>query len=82
MFRMSDDKKNFKQVLKDNRKYLDSNFPLWRKSKYLNLSYTISHKFANFKLAVVKKIYVMHLYRAFLAVYKFILRTFKIDIKW
>ena len=82
MFKMSDDKKNFKQVLKDNRKYLDSNFPLWRKSKYLNLSYTISHKFANFKLAVVKKIYVMHLYRAFLAVYKFILRTFKIDIKW
>lgn len=82
MFRMSDDKKNFKQVLKDNRKYLDSNYPLWRKSKYLNLSYTISHKFANFKLAVVKKIYVMHLYRAFLAVYKFILRTFKIDIKW
>lgn len=82
MFRMSDDKKNFKQVLKDNRKYLDSNFPLWRKSKYLNLSYTISHKFSNFKLAVVKKIYVMHLYRAFLAVYKFILRTFKIDIKW
>ena len=82
MFRMSTDKKNFKQVLKDNREYLNKEFPLWRKSKYLNITYSIAHKGANFKVAVVKKFYVLHLYRAFLAVYKFILNTFKIDIKW
>lgn len=82
MLRMSDDKENFKKVLKDNRKYLDDNFPAWRKSKYLKLSYCFGHKFTNFKLAIMKKVYVLHLYRAFLAVYKFILKTFKIDIKW
>lgn len=82
MLRMSDDKKNFKQVLKDNRKYLNDNFPLWRKSKYLNLSYCFKHKFANIKLAIMKKVYVLHLYRTFLVIYKFILKTFKIDIKW
>ncbi len=82
MLRMSDDKENFKKVLKDNRKYLDDNFSAWRKSKYLKLSYCFGHKFTNFKLAIMKKVYVLHLYRAFLAVYKFILKTFKIDIKW
>ncbi len=81
MLRMSDDKKNFKQVLKDNRKYLDDNFKSWRNTKYLKILYTIIHK-SNFKVAIMKKIYILHLYRAFLAIYKWILKTFKIDIKW
>ena len=82
MFRMSSDKKNFKSVLKQNRKYLDENFSLWRKNKYLKIGYCISHKSKNFKVAVMKKAYLLHMYRAFLTVYKFILRVFKIDIKW
>lgn len=82
MFRMSSDKENFKQVLKDNREYLNKEFPKWRKSKYLNIMYSLKHKGANLKVAIVKKVYVLHLYKAFLAVYKFILKTFKIDIKW
>lgn len=82
MFRMSYDKKNFKQVLKENRKFLDGHFPLWRKSKFLNISYAISHKGANLKVAIVKKLYVCHLFRAFLSVYRFIIDTLKIDIKW
>lgn len=82
MFRMSSDKENFKNVLKENREYLDKEFPFWRKSRFLNITYSLSHKGANFKVAFVKKLYVMHLYRAFLAVYKFILKVFKIDIKW
>ena len=82
MFRMSSDKKNFKQVLKDNREYLNKEFSKWRKSKYLNITYSLTHKGANLKVAIVKKIYVMHLYKAFLAVYKFILKVFNIDIKW
>ena len=82
MFRISSDKENFKNVLKENREYLDKEFPFWRKSRFLNITYSLSHKGANFKVAFVKKLYVMHLYRAFLAVYKFILKVFKIDIKW
>jgi len=51
-------------------------------SKYLNMSYVLSHKGANLKLAIMKKVYVMHLYKAFLVFYKFILNVLKIDIKW
>ncbi len=83
MFRISYDKNsNFKQNLKENREYLDKEFPLWRKSKYLNIIYSMKHKFSNFKVAIVKKLYVLHLYRAFLVFYKFIINTLKIDIKW
>ena len=82
MYRMSSDKANFTNVLKENREYLNTEFPLWRTSKYLNISYAISHKGSNLKIAIMKKIYVLHLYKAFLAVYKFILKTFNIDIKW
>lgn len=81
MFRISSDKQNFKQVLKENRKFLDREFPLWRKTKYLNIIYTIRNR-SNLKVAIMKKVYVLHLYRAFLRIYKWILKTFKIDIKW
>ena len=47
-----------------------------------SIIYSLKHKGANLKVAIVKKVYVLHLYKAFLAVYKFILKTFKIDIKW
>ena len=82
MFRVSSDKQNFKQVLKENRNYLNKEFPLWRKSKYLNISYSLSHKGANLKVAIVKKVYKIHMYKMFLSIYKFILKVFKIDIKW
>ena len=82
MYRMSSDKENFGNVLKENREYLNREFPLWRHSKFLNITYALSHKGSNLKVAIMKKVYVMHMYKAFLAVYKFILKTFNIDIKW
>ena len=45
MFRISADKtSNFKEELKKNKEYIDANFPSWRKSKYLKLSYCIKNK--------------------------------------
>lgn len=82
MFRVSSDKQNFSKILNQNRVYLNEEFPLWKKSKYLNITYVLIHKGANLKLAIMKKVYVLHLYRVFLAVYKFVLNVFKIDIKW
>ena len=82
MYRMSSDKANFKTVLKENRAYLDKEFSTWKTTKYLKLSYCLSHKCSNLKVAIMKKVYVWHLYGAFLAVYNWILRTFKVDIKW
>lgn len=54
MFRISSDKQNFKQVLKENREFLDREFPLWRKTKYLNIIYTIKNR-SNLKVAIMKK---------------------------
>ena len=82
MFRVSSDKANFKTILKENKEYLNKEFPLWKKSKYLNISYIIKNKSKNLKLGIMKKVYIMHLYKFFLKIYKFILNTLKIDIKW
>ena len=83
MLRLSSDKTcNFKEEMKSMREYLAQNFSLWRKSKYINIFYSITHKFSNFKIAIIKKIYVLNLYGAFLRFYKFITGVLKIDIKW
>lgn len=82
MFRISADKtSNFKEELKKNKEYLNTNFSSWRKSKYLQLIYCIKHK-CNTKVAIMKKIYVCGLFRPFMAVYNFMINKLKIDIKW
>jgi transposase len=83
MYRISEDKNvNFKQVLKDNNKFLKKNFPRYKKSKYIKLFYVIKNKGVNFKLWIVKAIYNMGLFRLFLKVYKFMINKFGVDIKW
>ena len=58
MYRMSEDKTlDFKSALKENKIFLNTNFPRWKKSKYIKLSYVITHKGANFKLWIVKIFY-------------------------
>ena len=83
MYRMSDDKTlNFKQAVKDNRKFLNENFPRWKKTKYTKLSYVLTHNGANFKLWVVKMFINLGLFRLFIACYKFMIKRIGIDIKW
>lgn len=62
--------------------YLDTNFYEWRKSKYLTIMYNLTHKNSNLKVAIVRKIVKLHLFKAFLGTYTFITKTLKIDIKW
>ena len=82
MFRLSYDKDcALKSAIKDNNKFLDDYFPTWRRSKFIKLGYVIKNKI-NFKLWVVKIIYKLHLFRAFLVVYRFMIDKLKIDIKW
>ena len=82
MFRLSYDKDcDLKSAIKDNNKFLDDYFPTWRRSKFIKLGYVIRNKI-NFKLWVVKIIYKLHLFRAFLVVYRFMIDKLKIDIKW
>lgn len=83
MYRMSEDKTlDFKRALKENKMFLNTNFPRWKKSKYIKLSYVITHKGANFKLWIVKIFYNLGLFRLFISVYKFMIKKFGVDIKW
>lgn len=83
MFRISYDKNcNFEEELKLNKEFLDKNFSTWRKSKYLNLSYSITHGFSNIKVCIMKKIYILNLFTLFLKFYRFMIEKLKIDIKW
>ncbi|MCX8075004.1 MAG: glycosyltransferase family 2 protein [Clostridia bacterium] len=83
MFRISYDKNsNFDEELRLNEKYLDQNFPTWRKSKYLKLSYIAMHKFSNVKVGIMKMVYSFGLYKYFLKLYSFMIDKLKVDIKW
>ncbi len=76
------DKKNFNKHYNEILNYLNKNFHEWKKSEYLNVFYTLKHKRVNLKVAILKKIYKLHMFRLFLQFYNFITRILKIDIKW
>ena len=73
--------KGFAAELKQNRAFLKNNFPNWKHSKCLRLRRAITGK-GNFKSAIMKHIYSLHLLRPFLFVYVVITQKFKFDIKW
>ncbi len=81
-FRLSYDKKNFKETYKTVQNYLNEHFPNWKNCKYLTLSYQIKHHSKNGKLVIMNKIYKLGLYKCFLSVYRFMIDKLKIDIKW
>ena len=81
MYRLSGEK-DFRQILKKNTAFLDAEFPGWRDDPYIRLSYVLSHRLANMKLFIVRMMYRLHLFRAFLKAYCFMIKHFKKDIKW
>ena len=83
MLRASNDNNcNFKEEYKNNLIYLNNNFKEWKKTEYLKILYCLKNKSSNLKLAIVKKIYIFHMFGIFISFYKFITKTLKIDIKW
>lgn len=83
MYRMSEDKTlDFKVALKENRKFLDENFPNWKKTNYTKIGYVIKNKGTNFKLWIVKICCNLGLFRLFISMYKFMINKFGVDIKW
>lgn len=83
MLLVSKDKNsNFKLEYKKNLKYLNDNFSEWKSTKYLKLLYCLRKKSSNLKVAIVKKVYMLHMFSAFISVYKFVTSKLKIDIKW
>lgn len=83
MYMLSEDKTlNFKDALKKNKKFLNENFPRWKKAKYTKLSYVITHHGVNWKLWIVKIFYNLGLFRLFILMYKFMIKKIGVDIKW
>lgn len=73
---------DFNEEYKNNLEFLNKNFPEWKKTKYTKMIYCLKRKSSNLKLAIVRKVYICHLFKAFISTYKFITKTLKIDIKW
>ena len=82
MFRLSYDKNcKLKEAVKENSEFLDNYFPTWRYTKFVKLGYVIKNH-VNFKLWIIKIVYKLHLFRAFLSIYRFMIDKLHIDIKW
>ena len=82
MFRLSYDKNcNLALAVKENSECLDNYFPTWRYTKFVKLGYVVKNH-VNFKLWIIKVVYKLHLFRAFLAVYRFMIDKMHVDIKW
>lgn len=75
-------KNNFKNVKKTTDLYMKKYFDEYKKTKYLKLSYSITHGFSNIKIAIMKIIYDLNLFTIFLKFYNFLINRLKIDIKW
>lgn len=83
MYRLSANKEiNFSKILKENKKFLDQNFPNWRHNQYITLQYVRKNNGSNNKLYLVKKIYDLHLFKPFLTTYKIMINKLGVDIKW
>ncbi|MBP5383887.1 MAG: glycosyltransferase family 2 protein [Lachnospiraceae bacterium] len=82
MYRMAGERTEFDRILQKNTHYLNRHFPNWKRNPYISLSYTIRHRGANRKLLLIRLFYQMHLFKGFLAVYRFMIDRFGIDIKW
>ena len=63
-------------------RFLDDNFPSWRKSPYINFRYAFSRGGALVKVFIVQLLYRAHLLPAFLAIYRFMVYKLHVDIKW
>lgn len=83
MYRLSYDKEaDFNKILKNNSEFLNTNFPMWKKSKYIKLGYVLKNHGKNMKLWIVKVFYKLHMFKLFLAMYKFMIDKLRVDIKW
>ena len=63
-------------------RYLDEEFPTWRRSPYIDGAYARAHGSAFKKLLVAQRFYRAHLMRPFLWAYSFAIRNLHVDIKW
>ncbi len=82
MYRLYLTDSGFRPILDRNTAFLNRHFPLWRNNKYISLPYVLRHRGANLKLLIVRTVYSLRLFPAFLTLYTGMIRRLKRDIKW
>lgn len=83
MFRISYDKSaNLKEELQRNKEYLDTNFPSWNSDAIICKANAKKYKNALEKVYLGRKIYRSGLMPTALHIYRFMIHTLNIDIKW
>ena len=83
MYRLSYDKTvSIKNEIKETIKYLDKEFPTWRKSPFLKLNYCIKRGIKHIGLWAISKLYKWNMPMFFINIYKFVVDKLKIDIKF
>lgn len=83
MYRLSENgKEKFKKIFTKNKEFLNKNFPKWLNNKYVTHSYIKSHRGVNQKLRIALQFYKMHMFKFFIATYKFFIKHTGLDIKW
>ncbi len=71
-----------KKALWENTAFLDAEFPGWRTSPFLRLSFVLHHRGANLKVYIVHRLCRLHLLRLFFRIYNSMIQKLGVDIKW
>lgn len=83
MYRASYDPEiDIKKMIKETINYLDENFSSWRKSPFLKFSYCFKRGIKHIGLWGISKLYKWHMPMVYIRMYRFVVDTLKIDIKW
>ena len=83
MYRASYDKNiKISRMIKETKKYLDINFPTWRKSPFLKLGYSLKRGVKHTGLWGISVLYKLGLQMIFIKCYRFVVDVLKIDIKF
>lgn len=83
MYMVSYDKTvNMRQMLRETIKYLDENFPTWRKSKFFKVFHCFPKGFKFIGIWGAHLLYRIGIPIVYVRMYRFVIDVLKIDIKW
>ncbi len=83
MYMVSYDKNvKMTEMLKETKKYLNENFPTWKKNKFLSFSHNVKKGIKFIAIWFVQRLYRMNLAIIYVKLYRFVVDVLKIDIKW
>ena len=71
-----------RQIIRQSRRYLDQNFPGWRKNKFLSFRALSKRGLKGVLLWNCRLLYKRHMFGLFIFEYRLFTKLFKKDIKW